>query len=34
MPDIGDVEPMVDQAFEFMGVGLLEEPLSSWVSAS
>ena len=27
MPDIGDVEPMVDQAFEFMGVGLLEDEI-------
>ena len=27
MPNIGDVEPMVDQAFEFMGVGLLEDEI-------
>ena len=27
MPSIGDVEPMVDQAFDFMGVGLLEDEI-------
>ena len=27
MADIGDIEPMVDEAFDFMGVGLLEDEI-------
>ena len=27
MADIGDIEPMVDGAFDFMGVGLLEDEI-------
>ena len=27
MAEIGDLEPMVDEAFDFMGVGLLEDEI-------
>ena len=27
MAEIGDIEPMVDEAFDFMGVGLLEDEI-------